>query len=153
MSIIIQYFLLTDQVPFYEALVRHVHSLLKQLEEILPQCKKWALNEARSHKSLRHGGTLRNTLIKKIDDMITPFLAYILSFICQYHNLALYKNHDVNPVSQLWLAIFSDSSVVQFKYSEISKPMQENKAVPFGCHFPFFWIAKEAIEANITGIP
>eukprot|EP00731_Ephydatia_muelleri_P002837 Em0001g2837a len=139
-----------DQVPFYGALVKHVHSLLKQMEDIIPQCKKWALNEASSHKSLRHGGTLRNTLIKKIDDTITPFLAYILSFIVQYHNLALYRKHDDNPVSKLWLSIFSDSSIIQFKYTDITKPINESDAVQFECNLPFFWIAKEAIESSIA---
>ena len=121
------------------------------MEEILPQCKMWASNEARSHRSLRHGGTLRNTLVKKIDDVITPFLAYILSFISQYHNLALYKNHDVNPVSQLWLSIFSDPSAIKFKFSDFAKATNENDAAKFECCLPFFWIAKQAIEASITG--
>lgn len=147
-------FSLPDEVPFYKTLVKHIYFLMQQLEQMLPQSKKWALNEALSHKSLRQGGTLRNTLIRKIDGVIVPILAHVISHIDQYSNLSLYNTNNCNPVGQLWLSIFRDSSVVQFNYKDITGPksyISETGTTSFDCQLPFFWMIKETIEVNMTG--
>lgn len=139
-----------DKALFYEALVKHVHSVLKQMEDLLPEMKKWAINEAQNHKSLRQGGTLRSTLIRKIDDVLIPILAHILSFVDQYSNFALYGKGDSNPVTQLWLSVFRDFNVMHFNYGDLANPVNNHLSSQFQCRFPFFWIAKEAIEAIAT---
>ena len=122
------------------------------MEEMIPQCKTWALNEVLSHKSLRLGGTLQNTLIRRIDGVIVPILAHIISFIDQNSNLALFSKQRGNPVGQLWLSIFRNSYVVQFKYGSIAKSKSSHSGDKFNCEMPFFWLIKETIEANIAGI-
>eukprot|EP00731_Ephydatia_muelleri_P007093 Em0003g1341a len=110
------------------------------------------LDVARSRRQLQQGGTLRNTLIRKIDNTIIPIFAHIIAVTNQYDNLTLFHTNDeCSAIAQLWLAIFGDPQIVQFKYADIvaAKEHNDGKGVAqFQCQFPFFWLVKETIDSN-----
>lgn len=147
-------FLTSGETPFYHVLVTHVHHILQQMEEMLPQSTNWVLNEALSHNKLRQGGTLRNTLIRKIDAVIIPILALVTSFIDQYRNIALYSKNNLSPVSHVWLSLFRDTTVVRLSYEDIQRSKGYFTIIgtaQFECQFPFFWLVKEVLEEIIAG--
>lgn len=142
----------TDELLLYKVLVKHVHSILQQMEEVKALDNYWAVDVARSRRQLQQGGTLRNTLIRKIDNTIIPIFAHIIAVTNQYDNLTLFHTNDeCSAIAQLWLAIFGDPQIVQFKYADIvaAKEHNDGKGVAqFQCQFPFFWLVKETIDSN-----
>ena len=142
-----------DELPLYKAMVKHVHTILQQMEEVNALDANWAVNVARSRRQLQQGGTLRNTLIRKIDKILVPIFAHIIAVTNQYDNLALFhSNEKQSAVGQLWLAMFGDPQIVQFKYADIVTAKDHNDGIgsstQFQCQFPFFWLVKETIESS-----
>ena len=147
--------LLIDESTFHGALVIHIHQLLKEREEIRVDEKNWVLREALSPKKLQSGGTFRNVIARKLDEVIIPIFAEIIALIDHNYNLDLVdpKSHST-PVAQFWLAMFCDPKVMQFSYAEMSV----RKQVPgvggkmaeeeFRCQLPFSWLVREAFDAQ-----
>ena len=133
----------------------HLYKLLKEREEDRPDLSEWVLSEALNASKLEVGGTFRNVLARKIDDVVTPIFAKIIACIdCNYNlNLIDPKAQD-SPRSLFWLAMFGEPKVLQLKYSE----MVQGDTVPgiggkksnqdFECQMPFFWLIRDAVDSQ-----
>ena len=133
----------------------HLYKLLKEREEDRPDLSEWVLSEALNASKLEVGGTFRNVLARKIDDVVTPIFAKIIACIdCNYNlNLIDPKAQD-SPRSRFWLAMFGEPKVLHLKYSE----MVQGDTVPgiggkksnqdFECQMPFFWLIRDAVDSQ-----
>ena len=148
----------SDDSLFYATLVRHIHSLLRVREEVMEE-KEWVLDEAMSGKKLQSGGTFRNVLSRKLDEVITPIFAEVLVRVDRYSNLDLLKRKS-SPlhVQQLWLNVFACSALCSFSYTEMSVQGEGDRLAGMGqrkssneefpCQFPFFWLIKETVNSH-----
>ena len=147
-----------DDSLFYATLVRHIHSMLLEREEVMEE-KEWVLDEAMSGKKLQSGGTFRNVLSRKLDEVITPIFAEVLVHVDRYSNLDLLKRKS-SPlhVQQLWLNVFTCSELCSFSYTEMSVQgggdrlagmgQRKSSDEEFPCQFPFFWLIKETVDSH-----
>jgi hypothetical protein len=136
----------------------HIYRLLREREADRPDDSEWVLREALSTNKLQLGGTFRNVLIRKIDEVIDPIFAKIIAAIDQHSNLDLIDpKAEESPLSQFWLSMFSEPTVLRLKYSEMHA--QGNIAgtsekggirlyTDFKCQMPFFWIIKEFVDCQ-----
>ena len=112
--------------------------MLRERENV-QQDKEWVLKEALSDRKLQIGGTFQNVLERRLDEVIVPIFAAILSFTDHYSNLDLMKPRycqdttynlihllcrqqlqDDNSLQQLWAQIFSNDKLCQFSYESFS---------------------------------
>lgn len=133
----------------------HLYKLLKEREEDRPDLSEWVLNEALNASKLEVGGTFRNVLARKIDEVVIPIFAKIIACIDSNYNLDLInpKMQD-SPLSMFWLAIFGEPKVLRLRYSD----MVQGDKVPgvggrksnedFRCQMPFFWFIKDAVDSQ-----
>ncbi len=108
------------------------------------------LNEAMSGRKLQNGGTFRNVLARRIDEVVTPYFAEIIAHCDQNSNLDLLKQNVDSSVSKLWLAMF------KFTGDSIDfSSLAEGKTIvrtDFCCKFPFSWCVKTVVEAQRANI-
>uniref|UniRef100_A0A4W5RGY0 Uncharacterized protein n=1 Tax=Hucho hucho TaxID=62062 RepID=A0A4W5RGY0_9TELE len=98
---------------FLKTLRSRLHSLLENHERNIPSPKYWVLTEASNINALQEGGTFTQTLWKKIQAVVTPILAQLVSVIDRDCNLDLLL--DVNcgkEVKKLWLEIFGSNEML-----------------------------------------
>ena len=148
---------LSDDSLFYATLVRHIHSVLRQ-REVVGEETKWVIEEAMDGKRLQSGGTFRNVLSRKLDEVITPIFSEVLVRVDRYSNLDLLKRKGAPPyVQQLWLSAFACPALCSFSYTEMSVQgrdvlagMGQRKSLggEFSCRFPFFWLIKETVDSH-----
>ena len=133
----------------------HIYQLLQEREFNRPDLTDWVLGEALNASNLEVGGTFRNVLARKIDEVIIPIFAKIIASIDRNYNLDLInpKAGD-SPLAQFWLAMFSNPKVQQLRYSEMA---QGGKVLGLGrrrldqdfkCKLPFFWLIKDAVDSQ-----
>lgn len=136
-------------------LIHHIYNLLEQRGEVRADDRDWVLNEALNPKKLQNGGTFRNVLTRKLDDVIIPIFAEIIGIVDYNYNLNLIGGLSQNTsLSRLWLAIFRNPDIMKFHYEE----MVTRQQVPgvggrmaeqdFRCQFPFSWLIKQAVDAQ-----
>ncbi len=141
---------------FCDVLIRHIYKVLQEHDEVREDKKDWVMNEAKNPKSLQHGGTFRNVLSRKIDDVIIPIFSEIIASIDQNFNLDLiYRKGEDLPFSQFWLCMFRNSSIMQFNYTDMVTPREQVPGLggrktreDFKCEFPFSWLVYEAVESQ-----
>ena len=101
--------------------------LLKEKEKDEHEDGNWACNEALSAKKLQHGGTFRNALARKIDEMLIPLFAEIIAFIDFNYNLNLVVlNPEDSDVYKLWIMMFRSNQLCDLKYSDITANSREH---------------------------
>ena len=133
----------------------YIYRLLQDREFDRPDLTDWVLGEALNSSNLEVGGTFRNVLARKIDEVVVPIFAKIIATIDRNYNLDLInpKAGDI-PLAQFWLAMFSDPKVQQLRYSEMA---QGGKVLGIGksrldqdfkCKLPFFWLIKDAVDSQ-----
>ena len=144
-----------DESTFHGTLVTHIYELLKEREKIREDEKNWVLNEALNAKKLQSGGTFRNVIARKLDEVIIPIFAEIIALIDHNYNLDLVdpKTHDI-PLTHFWLAMFRNPQVMHFSYADMSVREQvpgvggRMAEKEFRCQLPFSWPVREAFEAQ-----
>ncbi len=134
--------------------------VLREKDKLRPDEKEWVINEAMDPRSLQHGGTFRNVLARKVDDVIVPIFSEIISVIDQNYNLDLIdpRGEDV-ALSQFWLSIFRDPDVTQFRYIDTVTPRKQVPGVggrkageDFKCEMPFSWLIHSAVKSQWDNI-
>lgn len=130
---------------------------MRERDLILDPTKRWVIEEAMNLKKLHTGGTFGNVLARKVDEVIVPIFAYIISVIDRFYNLDLIFSTERcsnSSVSQLWLALFRDSKALPFSYDEIAAAGERlpgagsrKSEQDFKCQLPFSWIIKDTAEA------
>ena len=143
-----------DITQFYGVLINHISKVLQQRDETWENEKEWVVKEAMNPKSLQHGGTLRNALSRKVDEVIIPIFSEIIGSIDQNYNLDLIdpKSSDP-PLTQFWLSMFRECGVLQFDYADIITPREQVPGVggrkaekDYKCELPFSWLIHEAMD-------
>ena len=133
----------------------HIYRLLQERESDKPDLANWVLDEALNSSSLEVGGTFRNVLTRKIDEVVIPIFAKIISSIDRNYNLDhINPKAGDTPLVQFWLAMFKDPQIQQLQYSEMA---QGGKVIGLGgrmldrdfkCKLPFFWLIKDAVDSQ-----
>ena len=148
-------FPLTNDGMFYAALVRHIHAVLKEREEVMGEETGWVLDEAMSRKKLQSGGTFRNVLSRKLDEVIIPIFAEVLVSIDRYSNLDLVRKCSPPHIRQLWLSAFP--VLCKFSCADMTTQggdqltgmgQRRSTSSEFHCLFPFFWLVKETVDSH-----
>ena len=148
-------FPLANDDMFYAALVRHIHAVLKEREEVMGEETGWVLDEAMSKKKLQSGGTFRNVLSRKLDEVIIPIFAEVLVSIDRYSNLDLVRKGSPPHIRQLWLSAFP--VLCKFSYADMTTQrgdqlagmgQRRSTSSEFRCQFPFFWLVKEIVDSH-----
>ena len=132
-------------------MINHIYALLRDKEKIFENEKDWILQESLSNKNLLLGGTLSNALSRRVHGAVVQVFAEIIASIDRNCNLSLIdpENCDL-ALSQLWLSIFSNSHVMQFKFTDFVKGKDylpgigaRKSGQDFECKFPFSWLVYE----------
>ena len=155
MSFIVHHNIL-DLNTFHGNLVQHVFNVLKQRDQVWELDKQWVLNEAMDARKIQNGGTFRNVLARKIDDVVVPIFSEIIACIDRNYNLDLINPRSKNlPICQFWLNMFSRPKIMQFNYVEMITPREKvpgvggrRSAKDFKCQLPFSWMIKTAVDAQ-----
>ena len=145
-----------DDSQFHGILIQHIYQVLKQKESLYESDKEWVIKEAMNAKSLQHGGTFRNVLTRKVDEVVIPIFSEIIARIDTNYNLDLINPKNENsPRSQFWLSIFCNREIMQFDYNEFVTPRVQvpgvggRKAdVDFKCELPFSWLIFDAVDSQ-----
>ena len=148
--------LVLDATQFHGVLINHISKVLQERDQIREDEKEWVVKEAMNPKSLQHGGTFRNALSRKVDDVIVPVFSEILASIDQNYNLDLIDPKRDNPaISQFWLSMFRECGVMQFNYSDMITPREQVPGVggrkageDYKCELPFSWLIHEAVDSQ-----
>lgn len=119
--------------------VQHIAKVLQERDAVLSD---WMLNEALNVQSLQHGGTFRNALIRKIDEVIIPIFAEIIDYSDHHCNLDLIHDH-INvsvSVKRFWLSMFKCDLECKLH----NHPVSERD---YNCKLPFSWVIKECMDS------
>uniref|UniRef100_A0A3Q3AP92 RING-type E3 ubiquitin transferase n=1 Tax=Kryptolebias marmoratus TaxID=37003 RepID=A0A3Q3AP92_KRYMA len=125
---------------FLQTLKKHLHSLLVFHDgNTLSSIKSnWVLKEASSIDALQEGGTFRHTLWKRVQAVIVPLLAQLVSIIDRDQNMNLLLDANCcESVKRLWLDVF---------ILELLIFLLKNKDENMGCTMPFSWRIKDFLE-------
>ena len=132
-------------------LVSHIHRILKE-REAASFDPDWVLSEAMNIHNLQTGGTFKNVLSRKLDNVIIPFFAEIIAFIDRNCNLNLLQTvSPPTPLSQFWLKIFRSERTEQaLHYDDMATGVQKvaMRNEEFECEFPFSWLVKELMDSQ-----
>ncbi|XP_072245329.1 E3 ubiquitin-protein ligase rnf213-alpha-like [Leuresthes tenuis] len=138
-----------SQGMFLNIVKKRLHSLLKDYESTVPNPKSWVLSEASNVSALQEGGTFLHTLWKKIQAVVTPLLANLISVIdrdCNL-NLLLYEEEEIR---NFWLEIFSNKEMLNVPYVRESKVLVVQSHLIGGntmcCLMPFSWWIKDFLD-------
>ncbi|XP_048870948.1 E3 ubiquitin-protein ligase rnf213-beta [Brienomyrus brachyistius] len=137
---------------FLEVLIRKLAVLLAQQEEKVLSPREWVSKEARKRLALQEGGTLRHTLWRCLQNMLTPVLALVLEVLDRDANLDLLYHPEVDEgLVCLWLDILEDQQTLELVTPKNSSPV--DKEIPVQCHVllagelrpcaaPFSWLIR-----------
>ncbi|XP_072568016.1 E3 ubiquitin-protein ligase rnf213-beta isoform X2 [Paramormyrops kingsleyae] len=137
---------------FLEALIRKLVLLLAQQEEKMLSPREWVSKEARKRLALQEGGTLRHTLWRCLQNMLTPVLALVLGVLDRDANLDLLYHAEVDEgLVCLWLDILEDQQTLEVVMPKNSSPADEE--IPVQCNLllagevhpcaaPFSWLIR-----------
>jgi hypothetical protein len=145
-----------DTIQFHWILIEHIFQVLQQRDDVRVDEKQWVVREAMNPKSLQHGGTFRNALSRKVDEVVIPIFSEIISAIDRNYNLNLIDPKKENtPLAQFWLQIFRDAKLMQFNYTDIVTPRDQVPGVggrksgeDFVSTLPFSWLIHEAVNSQ-----
>ena len=133
----------------------HIYRLIQEREADRLDLTNWVLREALDASKLEVGGTFRNVLARKIDEVVVKVFANIIACIDRDYNLDLINPKvPESPLSQFWLAMFKEPKIQQFRYSDMDGEggvpgLGKRKLVQdFKCQLPFFWLVKDAVDSQ-----
>ncbi|XP_041755240.2 E3 ubiquitin-protein ligase rnf213-alpha-like [Coregonus clupeaformis] len=154
--------LLTDndeiRAEFLRILKRRLHSLLATREKNTTLTKNWVITEASNIDALHEGGTFRQTLWKRVQAVVIPLLAQLVSVIDRDGNLdLLLDTNSGETIKKLWLDIFGDDKLLDFPFpcasvdnNSASKTILVQNNIPIdkniSCIMPFSWKIKDYLD-------
>ncbi|XP_034002602.1 E3 ubiquitin-protein ligase rnf213-alpha-like isoform X2 [Trematomus bernacchii] len=140
------------QRVFANIVRKRLHMLLEDYEANIPNPKSWVLTEASNVNALQEGGTFLHTLWRKIQAVVTPLLATLVSVIDRDCNLELLLN-ECDDIRNLWLEIFGSKQMlhVPFKRVESNSSVLMVQSHSTGgntmhCRMPFSWWIKDFLD-------
>ncbi|KAF4115423.1 E3 ubiquitin-protein ligase rnf213-alpha isoform X2 [Onychostoma macrolepis] len=146
----------TLHAEFMKTLKKRLHFLLMTHDENTISAKSWVSKEALNTDALQEGGTFRHALWRRVQAVVTPFLAQLVSIIDRDCNLdLLLDRHSEESLKKLWLDIFGDFKLLNVPYTRVENNsemktilVQNHIAVDrnMGCTLPFSWRIKDCLE-------
>ncbi|XP_058845819.1 E3 ubiquitin-protein ligase rnf213-alpha-like isoform X2 [Acipenser ruthenus] len=141
---------------FLKTMKRRLYTLLARHDENSPSAKNWVFKEATNIDALQEGGTFRHTLWKRVQAMVIPFLAQVISLIDRDCNLDLLMDSNSDRlVKKLWMDIFGDVKLLDIPYTGVDKN-SESKTILVQNYMkldmgvcstmPFSWRMKDYLE-------
>nr|XP_055046764.1 E3 ubiquitin-protein ligase rnf213-alpha-like isoform X2 [Misgurnus anguillicaudatus] len=148
--------LLTDDAEFLKTVKKRLHSLLCTHDQNTLSASSWVSKEAMNIDALHEGGTFRHALWKRVQVVVTPFLAQLVSIIDRDCNLdLLLDKNSGESIKKLWLDIFGDLKFLDVPYARVDNN-SETKTIlvqsylsvekNMGCTMPFSWRIKDYLE-------
>ncbi|KAM6245288.1 E3 ubiquitin-protein ligase RNF213 [Porphyrio hochstetteri] len=143
------------KASFLKITKARLSNVLKKQEEKSFHQKNWVLREASNLSALQEAGTFRHALWKRVQNLITPFLALLIAVIDRNGNLELLVRPAGEWVTNLWMFIFRDTKLLTVPYGvgETSPQpgiivVQNNMMVSAdaGNQMPFSWRIKEYLD-------
>ncbi|XP_069558951.1 E3 ubiquitin-protein ligase rnf213-alpha [Brachyistius frenatus] len=137
---------------------RHLHSLLLTHDgNTFSSIKSnWVLKEASNIDALQEGGTFRHTLWKRVQAVVVPVLAHLVSVIDRDQNMDLLLDRNCDEaVKRLWLDIFGNDKLLEISHltlghsSEMRTILVQNYIAQdrnMRCSMPFSWRIKDYLE-------
>ncbi|XP_020560953.1 E3 ubiquitin-protein ligase RNF213 isoform X3 [Oryzias latipes] len=143
-------FLKTVKRRLHSVLVTHDGNALSNFNS------NWVLKEASNIDALQEGGTFRQTLWKRVQAVVVPLLAQLISVIDRDLNMDLLLDVDCcESVKRLWLDIFSDDKLLELsqlpmdRRPETTTILVQNHIAQdsnMGCSMPFSWKIRDYLE-------
>ncbi|XP_041095708.1 E3 ubiquitin-protein ligase rnf213-beta [Polyodon spathula] len=142
----------TPEAEFVHLLMGRLCAVLAHREERVVSPGEWVCKEAKKLQALQEGGTLRHTLWRCLQAVVTPVLARMVEVLDRDRNLDLFHSPQLGTgFTQLWLDIFRDSQILELPYHLPSSqadqeiPVQNflfvgRKEVPSAA--PFSWLIR-----------
>ncbi|KAK9519509.1 hypothetical protein VZT92_022235 [Zoarces viviparus] len=141
------------QGVFANIVRKRLHSLLEDYEANIPNPKSWVLTEACNVNALQEGGTFLHTLWRKIQAVVTPHLANLVSVIDRDCNVDLLLYECAEPIRNLWFEIFGSKEMLHVPYvrveSDSSVLMVQSHSTggnTMHCRMPFSWSIKDFLD-------
>ncbi|XP_062293931.1 E3 ubiquitin-protein ligase rnf213-alpha isoform X2 [Scomber scombrus] len=143
---------------FLQTVKRHLHSLLAGHDgNTFSSIKSnWVIKEASNIDALQEGGTFRHTLWKRIQAVVVPILAQLVSVVDRDQNLDILLDNNCNQsVKRLWLDIFGNEKLLEIPHltvdhsSETRTILVQNYIAQdrnITCSMPFSWRIKDYLE-------
>ncbi|XP_078017826.1 E3 ubiquitin-protein ligase rnf213-alpha isoform X1 [Epinephelus lanceolatus] len=143
---------------FLQTVKRHLHSLLATNEGNAFSAIKsnWVMKEASNIDALQEGGTFRHTLWKRVQAVVIPLLAQLVSVIDRDQNLDILLDRNCGEhVKRLWLDIFGNVKLLKIPRltmdhnSETRTVLVQNYIAQnrnVSCSMPFSWRIKDYLE-------
>ncbi|XP_036388951.1 E3 ubiquitin-protein ligase rnf213-alpha-like [Megalops cyprinoides] len=141
---------------FLKTVKLRLHSLLKTRDSHMLSPRSWVFREASNVTALQEGGTFKHALWKRIQAVVTPFLAQLVTVVDRDHNLDLLLDRNCSTsVRKLWLDIFADETLLNIPYSAVDHNSEaktllvqhsmasEGRA---GCSMPFSCMIRDYLE-------
>ncbi|XP_069008985.1 E3 ubiquitin-protein ligase rnf213-alpha-like, partial [Embiotoca jacksoni] len=141
---------LLDESAFVNIVRKRLHSLLEDYEANIPNPKSWVVSEASNVNALQEGGTFLHTLWRKIQAVVTPLLANLVSVIDRDCNLALLLD-GADDIRNLWLKIFGGKEMLNVPFVRVeNKVLMIQSHITGGntmrCLMPFSWWIKDFLD-------
>nr|XP_019957387.1 PREDICTED: E3 ubiquitin-protein ligase RNF213 [Paralichthys olivaceus] len=143
---------------FLKTVKRHLHSLLAIYDDNTFSSIKsnWVIKEASNIDALQEGGTFRHTLWKRVQAVVAPLLAQLVSVIDRDQNLDILLDGNCGEsVKRLWLDIFGSDKFLEIPHltrehnSETRTILVQNYIAQdknMSCSMPFSWRIKDYLE-------
>ncbi|KAM4740057.1 E3 ubiquitin-protein ligase rnf213-alpha-like [Anableps anableps] len=140
---------LLEESVFANLVRKHLHSLLEEYEANIPSPKNWVLSQASNVSALQEGGTFVHTLWRKIQAVVTPLLANLVSVIDKDCNLYLLVKEG-EEIRNLWFEIFGNKEMLNVPYvKEINMLVVQSHVIGVNimqCQMPFSWCIKDFLD-------
>ncbi|XP_043106269.1 E3 ubiquitin-protein ligase rnf213-alpha-like isoform X2 [Puntigrus tetrazona] len=146
----------TLHAEFLKTLKKRLHVLLMTRDENTISAKSWVSKEALNTDALQEGGTFRHALWRRVQAVVTPFLAQLVSIIdCDCNLDLLLDRNSEESLKKLWLDIFGDVKLLNVPYTRVENNskmktilVQNHIAVDrnMSCTLPFSWMIKDCLE-------
>ncbi|XP_017573370.2 E3 ubiquitin-protein ligase rnf213-beta isoform X2 [Pygocentrus nattereri] len=137
---------------FQKVLMKRLVVALTQREEHIPNSGDWVNKEAKKREALQEGGTLRHTLWRCLQGVLTPVLARVLEVLDRDSNLDLLYDAGLSEgLIQFWLDIFSDEQILDLSLPQGSSGSEQEIDVQCNllvgvderaCTAPFSWLIR-----------
>ncbi|XP_042360235.1 E3 ubiquitin-protein ligase rnf213-alpha [Plectropomus leopardus] len=143
---------------FLQTVKRHLHSLLVTNDGNTFSAIKsnWVIKEASNIDALQEGGTFRHTLWKRIQAVVIPLLAQLVSVIDRDQNLDILLDKNCgNHVKRLWLDIFGNDKLLEIPRLTLDHNSETRTILVqsylaqdtnMSCSMPFSWRIKDYLE-------
>uniref|UniRef100_UPI003AABD3E1 E3 ubiquitin-protein ligase rnf213-alpha n=1 Tax=Centroberyx gerrardi TaxID=166262 RepID=UPI003AABD3E1 len=143
------------KAEFLQTVKRHLHSLLVTHDGNSIK-NNWVIKEASNIDALQEGGTFRHTLWKRVQAVVIPFLAQLVSIIDRDQNLNILLDSNCGEaVKKLWLDIFGNDKLLDVPYVTLDRNSETRTILVqnyfsadrnVGCSMPFSWRIKDYLE-------